>query len=414
MLKGFTLQDEVMDRCNLFGPADIMVGIPSYNNAETIAFVAEMAGKGLSKYFGDLTSVIVNADGGSIDGTEEAFMNASLPSNISSFSFPYQGLSGKGSAFRSIFELASMLKTKVCIFLDSDLKSVSAEWIKLLAEPVLEDEVDYITPLYTRHKYDGTITNNICYPLIRALYGKKVRQPIGGDFGCSTPLLEKFLQRNVWESDVARFGIDIFMTVSAINEGSRLGQVHVGTKVHDQKDPAAHLGPMFKEVVGTFFSLMKDYESCWREVNKIEPIRVLGKLKDSLPVENVEVRLSALIDKFRSGYHENQASWKKIFSSQVYQDLKQLALLPDDKFNFPMELWACSVYELAAYYNHTHEKEKVIEALIPIYFGRTGDFVLSTMDLSSTEAEKVVENQCLTFEGLKPYLLQRWNENGLN
>ena len=49
--------------------------------------------------------------------------------------------------------------------------------------PVFEQGFDYVAPYYLRHKYDGTITNSIVYPLTRTLYGHRIRQPIGGDFG---------------------------------------------------------------------------------------------------------------------------------------------------------------------------------------------------------------------------------------
>ena len=62
------------------------------------------------------------------------------------------------------------------------------EWIELLAGPVLKGGYDYVAPLYARYKYDGTITNSIVYPLTRALYGQRIRQPIGGDFGFSGSL----------------------------------------------------------------------------------------------------------------------------------------------------------------------------------------------------------------------------------
>ena len=50
------------------------------------------------------------------------------------------------------------------------------------------------------------------YPLTRALYGQRIRQPIGGDFGMSRPLVRHYLAQPVWDTDVARFGIDIWMT----------------------------------------------------------------------------------------------------------------------------------------------------------------------------------------------------------
>ncbi len=69
-----------------------------------------------------------------------------------------------------------------------------------------------MAPYYHRHKFDGTITNNVVYPLTRALYGQQVRQPIGGDFGVSRALVRHYLGLPVWDTDVARYGIDIWMT----------------------------------------------------------------------------------------------------------------------------------------------------------------------------------------------------------
>jgi glucosylglycerate synthase len=36
---------------------------------------------------------------------------------------------------------------------------------------ILLTHYDLVTPYYHRHKYDGTITNNIVYPLTRSHYG---------------------------------------------------------------------------------------------------------------------------------------------------------------------------------------------------------------------------------------------------
>lgn len=405
------LKDEVIKESCQVGEADLLIGIPSYNNSRTIGHVAEVAARGLAKHFSQYKGVIVNADGCSGDGTREAFLQAKYPPGIEPISFVYSGLSGKGSAFRSIFELAILLKTKACIFLDSDLKSISTEWIRLFGDPILQDTFDYITPLYSRHKYDGTITNNICYPLTRALYGKQVRQPIGGDFGCSTLLLEDYLNKDVWEGDVARFGIDIFMTIIALNEGYRLGQVSIGTKVHDQKDPSLHLGPMFKQVVGTFFTLMKNYEKNWFSVVKSHPVQVVGGVTDSLPVEEVKVGLSNLLLAFQNGFKQDRGLWEKIFSPELYDDLCYIASLPEGSFQFPKEVWALCVYDLAVAYHANGGGDEIIQTLIPLYFGRTAGFVLSTGHLSSLEAEDVVEEQCQTFESLKPYLLDQWKKH---
>ena len=95
-----------------------------------------------------------------------------------------------------------------------------------------------MAPYYHRHKYDGTITNSIVYPLTRMLYGVAVRQPIGGEFGISARLIRRYLEREDWETDVARFGIDIWMTTIAIAEGFRVCQSFLGPSCTTPRTPA--------------------------------------------------------------------------------------------------------------------------------------------------------------------------------
>src|SRR5438552_1472521 len=159
--------------------ADIVVGIPSFRNAATIGHVTEAAAEGLRRNFPNMRAVIVNADGGSEDGTRDR-VRASAD-GVPIVTGRYQGRSGKGSAFRAIFEAVTLLGARACAVVDSDLRSITPEWIARLGGPIVRGEADYVTPLYARHKNDGTITNTIAYPLTRALYGARVRQPIIGE-----------------------------------------------------------------------------------------------------------------------------------------------------------------------------------------------------------------------------------------
>ncbi len=272
--RGFMLPREAVDAIDRLKSADLVVGIPSYNNARTIGHVVRAAQAGLAKYFPGAKSVIINSDGGSRDATRDVVLSAALDDPhllllatpilpVHRLSFPYHGIPGKGSAFRMIFALAAHLGVKACAVIDSDLRSITPEWIDLLLRPVVNADYDFVAPYYHRHKYDGTITNSIVYPLTRALYGAQVRQPIGGDFGISSRLIARYLERSDWETDVARYGIDIWMSTIAIAEGFRVCQSFLGAKLHDAKDPGADLSAMLHQVVGSVFTLMEEYESVW-------------------------------------------------------------------------------------------------------------------------------------------------------
>src|SRR5437867_13206707 len=189
--------------------ADLVVGIPSFRNAATIGHVTQAAAEGLRAHFPEARAVIVNADGGSEDGTPDRVRSSA--DGVPTVAGRYQGKSGKGSAFRAIFEAVTLLDAKACAVVDSDLRSITPEWIARLIGPVVRGEADYVTPLYARHKHDGTITNTIAYPLTRALYGARVRQPIGGEFGFSADPVTIFPGEPVSARHVARVGLDIFM-----------------------------------------------------------------------------------------------------------------------------------------------------------------------------------------------------------
>src|SRR6266511_2945320 len=270
-----TFDERLAGGLTKIGSADVVVGIPSFRNAATIGHVATTAAKGLREHFSGARVAIVNADGGSEDGTPDRVVQGA--SGVPVAVGRYIGPPGKGSAFRAIFTAVGMLGARACAVVDSDLRSITPEWIGRLLTPVTNGDADYMTPLYARHKHDGTITNSVAYPLTRALYGLRVRQPIGGEFGFSAALARTYLAKPVWDTDVARFGIDIFMTTTAIASGARLAQAFLGAKVHDPKDPAADLGPMFTQVVGTRFRLAAEHEAEWREVSGSRAVRVVGE-----------------------------------------------------------------------------------------------------------------------------------------
>ncbi|MGB9628541.1 MAG: glycosyltransferase [Thermodesulfobacteriota bacterium] len=401
---------------------DLLVGIPSYNNARTIGHVAKAVMAGLAKYFPKARSVIVNSDGGSTDGTQNEVKRVQIedfktvlishPVNpIHKIITPYHGIPGKGSAFRMIFEVAKSLNAKACAVVDSDLRSITPQWIELLLRPIYEEGFDYVAPLYARHKFDGTITNSIVYPLTRVLYGKRVRQPIGGDFGFSGELAKFYLtQGEVWETDVARFGIDIWMTTLAIAEGYKVCQSYLGAKIHDAKDPRSDLGPMFTQVVSSVYGLMGNYQSLWKEVKESQPVPTFG-FQYEVGLEPITVNVERMIRNFRLGVKDLMEIWRKVVHPETAHWLESIARLSDEAFSFPQDLWVRLIYDFAiAYHRGFLHREHLLKSMIPLYLGRVASFVKENMDSSAGEVEKWIESLCQAFEQMKPYLIERWIE----
>lgn len=405
------LRDQARRRIEQMGEADIVVGIPSYNAQDTIAHVVATAARGLSRYYPRLRSLIMVSDGGSVDDTRE------VASEVDTTTFEnekivtiYRGLPGKGSAVRAIFEAAVMLKARLVVLLDADLRSITPEWIPNLVEPVLEHGYDFVAPYYARYRLDGTITNTIAYNLTRALFGKRIRQPIGGDFALSRPLVRACVEEeDVWMTDVARFGVDIWLTTMAIVRGFRVVQTYLGVKIHDVKDPAEHLTPMFRQVVGTIFSLMEVHESFWMHIRGSEEVPLLRPYPIVGKPEPFEISVPALLEYFRLGLKNFGPVWRQIVGREAYRQIRQLASLPPENFHFPPELWVRVVYDFAvAYHEAPRQRLKLVDLMVPLYNARVASLVRELRDLPDEEVEDYFEAQALIFEEMKPYLIRRW------
>lgn len=397
----------------------MLVGIPSFNNARTIGHVVGAAHAGLVKYFPRVRTLIVNSDGGSSDGTQAIVTSLEVPPSdvllishpvnpVHRLTIPYRGIPGKGSAFRCIFEVAQRLGVKACAVVDSDLRSISPEWIQLLVTPVLEHGFDYVAPFYLRHKYDGTITNSIVYPMTRALYGQRVRQPIGGDFGFSGRLAAHYLQQPVWDTDVARYGVDIWMTTTAICDGFRVCQAYLGTKLHDAKDPGADLSAMLVQVLGTLFALMETHEDNWMSVSRSTETPLLG-FRFAVGVEPIQVDIHRMVKHFRNGVENLRDVWAQAIGGQDLAALQAAAAADVERFHLDDGLWVRTVYDIAAAYHHRRmDREQLIRSSLPLYMGRVASFVREVADLEAPAVEERLERLCVEFESAKPYLVERW------
>jgi len=277
-------------------------------------------------------------------------------------------------------------------------------------EPVLEKGYQYVSPVYVRHKYDGTITNNIVYNLTRALYGKRIRQPIGGDFAISLDVAKYYSEQDVWTTDVARFGIDIWMTTSAITQGFKICQSNLGVKIHDVKDPGQHLGPMFRQVLSALFFLMERYESYWKGIKGSEPLETFG-FEGTLEPEPVSVNLEGMIELFRAGYQQFSPLWKEIFCKECFNEIKRVSEVDSRRFHISTTTWTQILYELAATYHlWTVNRTKLLDLVTPLYYARVASFVKQSWELSTQDAEQLVEEQAVKFEEQKEYLIKVWDE----
>lgn len=377
---------------------DIVVGIPSYNEVDNIAFVVRQISRGLRRYFPRKSAVIVNVDNNSTDGTKESFLSAksSIPKIYISTK---TGIKGKGNNFYNLFNFIKEHNSKINIVVDADLKSIEPDWIRKLGVPVKRG-YDFVAPFYIRNKRDALITNHFCYPLVYALLGWNISQPIGGDFAFSLEMVRHWLSKK-WSPNVRHFGIDIFMTTEAILNDFKICQVDLGRKVH--KPSQLKLGSMFIEVASTLFDQLIINKRFW-ENKLVKKARIFYREEIEKP-QILSLDLQRFKDVCQLGFEADEEIIKKVLSPSNYEGLKRHYELR--KNGIDSNLWSKIVYDFLYAYENFNNKRKLIETLEVIAFCRFFCYSRLVERMNSEMAEQEIISQAKIFRSNRNYLLNK-------
>ncbi|HET9178711.1 MAG TPA: glycosyl transferase family 2 [Terriglobia bacterium] len=420
MAEELFLSDEFIRKLTAVGEVDILVGVPTFNNRRTIEQVVNAIQLGLVKYFPRERVVLINPDGGSNDGTPEAVRNSSILDfrtllslsplrTIHRITTTYGGVDGRGSAWRIIMAAADLLRAKACAVVSPDLESISPEWIEALVRPVYKEHCDMVTPIYHRHKYDGMLVNNIIAPVISAVYGVRVREPVGGEIGFSGRLACRFLEQDVWHEEFVRAHSEIWMITRAIADGCKLCQSFLGPKIHAPEASSQNIVATIQQALGTLFRCMESQEDYWLPRTEApQPVPVFG-FEYSSGVEPRRFNRKKLLAMFQNGVSQLTPVLESILSAETLAQVRDVAQQNGTPFRFPDELWVKIVYEFAASYHHSViNREHLLQALTPLYRGRIYSVVLENQRADSEQIEKRRELLSEEYEKQRPYLVENW------
>ncbi|MFQ5745082.1 MAG: glycosyltransferase [Acidobacteriota bacterium] len=375
--------------------ADLVVGIPSYCEADSIGRVIRQVGHGLRDYYGHLSSVIVNVDNASPDDTKSAFFAADSSGVPRIYLSTPAGLTGKGRNFRNLFSLVQELEPRAVAVVDADLISITPEWVPRLLEPVLSG-LDYVAPLYVRHPHDGTITNHICYPLLYGLCGLQLRQPIGGDFAFAPWLAQRWL-KVPWRQSTCEYGIDITMTMHAVFGGARLAQAPLGAKIH--KPSAPKLGRMFVQVIDSLFGMLNENRSQWLNNGHLGIVEEVGQRTVAEPQE-MTLDHEAMETDALAEYAALQQELAAVLSGGTLARVTKAFSGGAERLDGG--LWLRCVYDSLGAYSHGR-METAVAALKPLYLGRVVAFVRETIAQSHSLAEAAILAQAANFREERDY-----------
>ena len=399
------------------GRADLVIGIPTYRNATTVGMVAQTVLDGVATDLGDLRTVFINADGLPQNGTRQAVADATTDSPIPVVIGGYTGVVGRGSAVRAILGAALDLSARAVVVLDAHTTSITPDWVAALARPILNGQVDLMMPRYRWPLPRGGLSDLIFYPLTRALWGRSLRQPGAGDCALSPALAQAVVKQDVWETEVAAAGFEVWLSSLALTEGPtpkaeepwRVGQVDLGEKSYLARTFPTHFSVLFREAVGTLLRQAHFRRAVWQAMPAIRPTPTFAG-PSPLPAEPVPIRdMTPLVDALVVGWTEHRALWRRILTPANLAAIEALAVQPAEHFVFPADLWARVVYDFAVVYNKgERDPDRVVDSLLPLYQGRLASLWHDVAGLMPVGREGTVAAQAVEFESARDYLLGRW------
>jgi glucosylglycerate synthase len=291
--------------------------------------------------------------------------------------------------------------------MSAESANIQPELLSKLLHPIHRDGFDLVTPTYRRHKFEGLLITNLLYPMIRAIYGVRIREAYTPEFGFSSRLGNQFLAQNAWNDGTGGAGGELRFTLAAITGGYRMCQSFLGEKDHVERR-AADLVPALRQTVGVLFSALETDFPAWSTVAGSQPVPTTGADQEVL-LEPLRVNRKRLREMFSTGVAELETVFESILSSSTLAELQRIAPLGEVEFHYPAELWVRTVYEFAASYQKSViSRDHIIQALAPLFRGRAFTFLMENRDASAEDVENNIEGLCLRFERLKPYLLQMW------
>ncbi len=311
-----------------------------------------------------------------------------------------------GRSFRTVFDLAGKLNSRACAVITSDLSTVTAAWADLLVNPVIDEGFDLVAPRYASHPFDGVINRAVVYPIVRALYGKRIRNPMGPDFGLSGKMLACMAA-----GQRPRLHPMVSLVAEASASAMKICQAYLGVRVYPLLD-WGNLSPFLSQVLAVLFLDVERFAPWWQRARGSQPIVEFGTAAAE-DASTATVDPAALMHGFQTGARGLIETWGTVLPPSTLVELRKLAKQGPDQFRMPDAMWARIVYDFALAYrlranSRAVNGDQLLRAFTPLYMGWVASYALEIAGASAAAVEQRVEDLCGAFESTKPYFVSRW------
>jgi hypothetical protein len=288
---------------------------------------------------------------------------------------------------------------------------VDPRWLRALFGPILADGLDLVAPAYARGRLEGVLVTGVAYPLTRALFGQRLRQPLGREIAVSRRLAERLLTDAEWRTDAATdpatAGAELWVVAKALARDARVAQVFLGPRPAPQAQPA-DVSAALAGVLDTIFHEMERHADRWQRVRGSVPVATFGDAHVAEDGRHVPAP-GPLVAAFDLGWRDLRPLWSAVLPPQCLLALQRIPREPPETFRMPDAIWARILYDFAvAWRFKAMERSQLLRSLTPLYLGWVASFVNEVGPLDHDASEARVERLCLAFENEKPYLIARW------
>jgi glucosylglycerate synthase len=311
------------------------------------------------------------------------------------------------SALEATLRAAEAFDASAAALVVADGEEGTTGGARHLLGPILDDGADLTTPCYATQRYEGVLSTGLVYPLTRALFGRRLRQPLGNELAVSRRAVAHLLGEG-WHADPTHAGDRVWLVCALLSGDFRVSQACLATRPPRLGEAGADLAASLAQVVGLLFHEARLHAASWQRVKGSRPVKTYGELS---PPEDAPgpPQLAPMLNAFQLGHQELQRVWSAVLPPQSMLALKRLAREPEDRFGIDDALWARVVYDFAVgYHLALMDRALLLRSMTPLYLGWAAGFVRELSSLAAPAVEVRVERLCQAFEVSKPYLISRW------
>lgn len=316
------------------------------------------------------------------------------------------GVPGEESPLFPLLEEAERLGVAVTVLVAGEPHDEGVDWESQFVRPVLGG-YDLVCSAYLRHKLDGALVTGLVYPVTRALYGQRLRQPLGAEVALSSRLVRHLLASEDWERDPSNAGSDLWLLSQALSGNFKVCQTVLGKRTSPPptgEDPSHAVA----RVVGLLFREMERHAPFWQRVSRSKPVETFGKW-GVLEGEAHPLQPDSLVEGLRLALRELQPVWSMVLSPATLFQTSRAARQSGADFRLPDNLWARIVYEFSvAHFARVMDRGQLLRSLTPLYLAWVASFASEVARLDPGQTDERVEALCLAFEAEKPFLISRW------